>query len=142
LCHKPINLGWQMPPMAKVLIADDSRFQVQLVSTCLTPRGFVVVSAGDALQTWMKALREKPEAIVLDINMPGGTGIEVLKRLRLSDKTRHIPVVVVSGSSEPNIESTVKELGAHDFLQKPVDPNQLGDMLTRLLNPPVGPQTH
>jgi len=65
--------------MAKILIADDSRFQVQLVSSCLTPRGFSVVSAGDALQTWMMALREKPEAIVLDINMPGGTGIEVLK---------------------------------------------------------------
>jgi len=38
----------------------------------------------------MKALREKPEAIVLDLNLPGGTGIEVLKRLRMSDKTRHI----------------------------------------------------
>lgn len=99
--------------MAKILIADDSRFQVQLVSSCLTPRGFAVVSAGDALQTWMMALREKPEAIVLDINMPGGTGIEVLKRLRMSSKTQHIPVVVVSGSSEPNIERTVKELGAH-----------------------------
>jgi CheY-like chemotaxis protein len=123
--------------MAKILIADDSRFQVQLMTSCLAPRGFVVVSAGDALQTWMKALREKPEAIVLDINMPGGTGIEVLKRLRISDKTRHIPVVVVSGSSEPNIETAVKNLGAHDFLHKPVDPDQLCEMLSRLLNPPV-----
>lgn len=99
-------------------------------------QGFCGVSAGDALQTWMKALREKPEAIVLDLNLPGGTGIEVLKRLRMSDKTRHIPAVVVSGSSEPNFECTVKELGAHDFLQKPVDPSQLCEMLSRLLAPP------
>ena len=84
----------------------------------------------------MKALREKSAAIVLDINMPGGTGIEVLKRLRISDKTRHIPVVV-SGRSEPNIETSVKDLGAHDFLNKPVDPDQLCEMLSRLLNPPV-----
>jgi len=121
--------------MAKILIADDSRFQVQLISVYLEPKGFAVVSAGDALQTWMKALREKPEAIVLDLNMPGGTGIEVLKRLRMSDKTRHIPVVVVSGSSEPNIECTVKALGAHEFLQKPVDPSQLCEILSRLLAP-------
>jgi CheY-like chemotaxis protein len=125
--------------MAKILIADDSKFQVQLISTCLAERGFAVISAGDALQTWMTALREKPEAIVLDISMPGGTGVEVLKRLRMSAKTRHIPVVVVSGSSEPNIESTVKELGARDFLRKPVDPKQLGEMLSSLLNPIPNP---
>jgi CheY-like chemotaxis protein len=57
--------------------------------------------------------------------MPGGTGIEVLKRLRMSARTQHIPAVVVSGSSEPNVESTVKKLGACDFLQKPVDLDQL-----------------
>lgn len=127
--------------MARILIADDSRFQVKLISTYLEPKGFTVVSAGDALQTWMKALREKPEAIVLDINMPGGTGIEVLKRLRMSAKTQHIPVVVVSGSSEPNIEDTVKQMGACDFLQKPVDPNQLCEMLSRLLAPAVPTKT-
>jgi CheY-like chemotaxis protein len=125
--------------MARILIADDSRFQVQLISTYLEARGFAVVSAGDALQTWMKALREKPEIIVLDINMPGGTGIEVLKRLRMSDKTRHIPVVVLSGSSEPNIENTVKELGAHDFLHKPVDPSQLCEMLLQFAPPTKKP---
>ncbi len=121
--------------MARILIADDSRFQVQLIAAYLEPRGFVVVSAGDALQTWMKALREKPEAIVLDINMPGGTGIEVLKRLRMSARTQHIPVVVVSGSSEPNIESTVKKLGAGDFLQKPVELDRLCEVLSRLITP-------
>jgi DNA-binding NtrC family response regulator len=88
--------------MAKILIADDSRFQVQLISVYLEPKGFAVVSAGDALQTWMRALREKPEAIVLDLNM---------------------------------IECTVKALGAHEFLQKPVDPSQLCEILSRLLAP-------
>ncbi|MGH9549648.1 MAG: response regulator [Terriglobales bacterium] len=102
------------------------------MSAYLEPKGFAVVSAGDALQTWMKALREKPEAIVLDINMPRGTGIEVLERLRMSAQTQHIPVVVVSGSSEPNIASTVKDLGACDFLQKPIDPDQLCEVLSHL----------
>jgi CheY-like chemotaxis protein len=94
--------------MARILIADDSRFQVQLIAAYLEPRGFVVVSAGDALQTWMKALREKPEAIVLDINMPGGTGIEVLKRLRMSATTQHIPP---GGRSERKLRAQCREHG-------------------------------
>lgn len=119
--------------MPKILIADDSRFQVQLLATHLTPKGFTVVSAADALQTWMTALREKPDAILLDINMPGGTGIEVLKRLRISAKTQHIPVIVVSGNSDEKIERSARELGACEFLHKPVDVEALEKKLTELV---------
>jgi CheY-like chemotaxis protein len=123
--------------MAKILIADDSRVQVHLFSTCLTDKGFDVVVAVDALQAWMKALREAPDAIVLDINMPGGSGLEVLRRLRLSTKTRHIPVVVVSGSDEPELKREVTGLGAEAFLQKPVDLDQLSTIVCQRLRPPA-----
>lgn len=67
--------------MSKILIADDSRFQVAMLTKALEENGFEVVCAVDALQAWMTALRAVPDAIVLDINMPGGSGIEVLRRL-------------------------------------------------------------
>jgi len=118
--------------MSKILIADDSRFQVELLSKPLKALGFEVVSALDALQAWMTALRVTPDAIVLDINMPGGSGIEVLRRLRISTKTQHIPVIVVSGSVEPSIEELARSLGANDFLRKPVDTGQLCDALSCL----------
>lgn len=121
--------------MAKILIADDSRFQVGLLSKSLEESGFEVVSALDALQAWMIALRSAPDAIVLDINMPGGSGIEVLRRLRMSTKTQGIPVVVVSGSEEDSIEELAKRLGAAEFFPKPVDPSQLCSTLLRLLSP-------
>ena len=57
--------------------------------------------------------------------MPGGSGIEVLKRLRRSTKTKHIPVVVVSGSNDSDIRQVALELGAAEFLRKPVDPYHL-----------------
>jgi CheY-like chemotaxis protein len=87
-------MSWEMP---KVLIADDSRFQRQMLASFLLPKKFEIIFAVDALQTWMMALRLTPDRILLDINMPGGTGIEVLKRLRVSSKTQQIPVIVVSG---------------------------------------------
>lgn len=121
--------------MAKILIADDSRFQVGLLSKSLEESGFEVVSALDALQAWMIALRSAPDAIVLDINMPGGSGIEVLRRLRMSTKTQGIPVVVVSGSEEDSIEELAKRLGAAEFFPKPVDPSQLCSTLLHLLSP-------
>ncbi len=121
--------------MAKILIADDSRFQVGLLSKSLEESGFEVVSALDALQAWMIALRSAPDAIVLDINMPGGSGIEVLRRLRMSIKTQRIPVVVVSGSTEDSIEELAKRLGAAEFFPKPVDPGRLCDTLLHLLSP-------
>jgi two-component system cell cycle response regulator len=120
--------------MAKILIADDSRFQVQMLTSWLTPMGFEVTFAVDALQTWMMALRSNPDVILLDINMPGGTGIEVLKRLRMSSKTQHIPVIVVSADENPATEARVRSLGAAEFLHKPVDQEQLCFSVLRALN--------
>jgi CheY-like chemotaxis protein len=66
--------------------------------------------------------------------MPGGTGVEVLKRLRMSSKTQHIPVIVVSGEENPGIEAKVRGLGAVDFFPKPVDPERLCVSVDRALN--------
>lgn len=121
--------------MLKILIADDSRFQRQLLASFLSSKDFEPVFAVDALQTWMTALRSAPQLILLDINMPGGTGIEVLKRLRMSTKTQHIPVIVVSGEENPEAESTVRGLGAVGFLHKPVEQEQLCAAVDRALHP-------
>lgn len=119
--------------MSKILVADDSRFQVVLLTQALRERGFEVVAAQDAMQAGMVALRTAPDVIVLDINMPGGSGIEVLKRLRRSTKTKNIPVVVVSGSNDSDVRQVAIELGVVDFLPKPVDLDQLCKVLSSLL---------
>ena len=120
--------------MPKILIADDSRFQGQLLASFLSPKGFEALYALDALQAWTTALRSAPQLILLDINMPGGTGIEVLKRLRMSTKTQHIPVIVVSGEENPATESMARSLGAIDFLHKPVEAEQLCAAVDRALH--------
>jgi CheY-like chemotaxis protein len=119
--------------MSKILVADDSRFQVALLTAALEQRGFEVVVALDAMQAGMVALRTSPDAIVLDINMPGGSGIEVLKRLKRSTKTQRIPVVVVSGSDDLDVRQIAMELGVTDFLTKPVDLDQLCGTLSGLM---------
>lgn len=121
--------------MPKILIADDSPFQRQLLASFLSASDFEPVFAGDALQAWMAALRSSPQLILLDINMPAGTGLEVLKRLKMSIKTQHIPVIVVSSEEDPATESMARSLGAMNFLHKPVEQEQLCAAVNLALHP-------
>jgi len=120
--------------MLKILVADDSRFQITLLTKALQEKGFEVFAAQDAMQTGMFALRTSPDAIILDINMPGGSGIEVLKRLKRSKKTQNIPVVVVSGTNDLSIRQVAQDLGVAEFMAKPVDLEQLCSTLSGLLS--------
>jgi CheY-like chemotaxis protein len=107
--------------MPKILVADDSRLYVHLISGWLQDRGFEVVVASDAIQALVMATKHRPDAVILDISMPGGSGIDVLKKLKLSTKTKHIPVLVVTGNAGDEMRSLIKRLGAADLLEKPLD---------------------
>lgn len=104
-----------------------------MLSARLKEKGFKVDVAYDAIQAWMSAIKTLPDAIILDIQMPGGTGVAVLKQLKASSKTCQIPVVVLSGSIDPKAASGVKDLGADEFLSKPVDLDHLYRTLSLLI---------
>lgn len=120
-----------------VMIADDDRVLSQLLCIRLRKAGFDVVATFDSMQSFMLAVRTTPAAILLDVNMPGGSGLEVLKKLKLSAKTNHIPVLVLSGSVDPCMGATVKALGAEEFFAKPPDFDLLEAALGRILAPLV-----
>jgi CheY-like chemotaxis protein len=118
--------------MPKILIADDSRVYVRLVSGWLHDRGFKVAPASDAIQALVMATQQQPDVVILDISMPGGSGIDVLKKLKLSTKTKHIPVLVVTGNAGNEMRSLVKRLGAADLLEKPLDCAEFCTILSHL----------
>lgn len=119
----------------RILIADDDRIVVHLVASLLRGKSHQVVPAFDAMQAFMFAMqRPMPDAVILDLNMPGGTGIEVLKRLKSSLKTALIPVIVLSATTEADTETEVKGVGADAFLCKPVDPATLFATLEKLVH--------
>jgi DNA-binding response OmpR family regulator len=109
----------------KLLLADDDRVLTHLMSNRLRTMGVETVVAHDAMQAFMLALRSPPDVIVLDIQMPGGTGLQALRKLKTSSKTSSIPVVVLSGSGDAATPDQVKEMGADQFLLKPIEPDAL-----------------
>jgi two-component system cell cycle response regulator DivK len=121
----------------KVLLADDDRVLIHLLSNRLRLKGAEVIVAHDAMQAFMQAMRSPPDVIILDIQMPGGTGIEALRKLKTSAKTSSIPVVVLSGSDDSGTPERVKAMGADQFLLKPVDPDALYGVLCAVLGRPL-----
>lgn len=116
----------------RILVADDDRTLTTILAATFRKRGWEAKSALDAMQALMLAKQEPvPDMILLDLSMPGGTGIKTLERLKASTVTANIPVVVVSGSTDPEMPKTVKALGAVAFVKKPVDPEALAKAIER-----------
>jgi len=116
-----------------ILIADDDRVLTGILTARLKQAGFEVAVAHDAMQAIIAALRNPPAAILLDVNMPGGSGLQVLRQLRNSARTSQVPIIVVSGSQEPETEKKVRELGADDFVCKPASLELLLSRINQLL---------
>jgi len=104
----------------KILIVDDERDFVRILSANLKARGYNTVTASDAVGAITVAQKERPDLIILDVNMPGGDGLTVLKRLGASDHTSLIPVIVVTGLT-PAAKVEMLAAGAVAFYVKPVD---------------------
>jgi DNA-binding response OmpR family regulator len=121
--------------MPTILIADDSRFQM-LLKRALEENDFQLIVAEDGLHATMLAQRAQPDAIVLDLSMPGGSGLEVLKRLKRSTKTKSIPVVIGTANGDPATKEMTTSIGASEFLQKPVNLDELALKISDLLNLP------
>jgi two-component system KDP operon response regulator KdpE len=120
-------------PDYKVLIADDDPVLSATLQGALASRGYTVAIARDAMQAFMFAVQQQPSAILLDINMPAGTGLGALTRLQASARTSSIPVLVVSGSADLTLPATVRAEGAKGFFRKPVDLDALCARLEELL---------
>jgi len=111
----------------KVLVADDDRIWVELLTTTFREEGHDVLAAFDGMQATMHAFQSFPDLVVLDVQMPGGTGLEALKRLKMSTKTAKIPVLVVSGAEDAALPGRLEAMGAARFVKKPATQKQVLD---------------
>ncbi|MGA2092938.1 MAG: response regulator [Sedimentisphaerales bacterium] len=104
----------------KILIVDDEMDFARILSAHLKAHGYNTVMASDAVGAITVAQKERPDLIILDVAMPGGDGLTVLKRLGFSDHTSLIPVIVVTGLA-PAMRAEAIAAGAVEFYVKPVD---------------------
>lgn len=106
----------------KILIADDDPQMVRALRITLAARGYEVVTASDGKAALDAAIKTHPDVVVIDLGMPGLTGIEVIEALR---GWTQVPVLVVSGRSESWDKVAALDAGADDYVTKPFSADEL-----------------
>ena len=115
---------------ATILVCDDDPSLRELVRAVLGPR-YRFLEAADGLEALALAREERPELIVLDVMLPGISGIEVLEKLRTDEELKETRVVVITAWSHAEIDAQVA--GADRFVSKPFDPDELSTAVQELL---------
>jgi putative two-component system response regulator len=111
---------------AKIMIVDDEPINIKVVQKYLQGFGYAsFVTTSDATGAFDMACKERPDIVLLDIMMPEVSGIEILDQIRATTSLHHVPVVILTAVGDARIKQKALELGATDFLTKPVDPSEL-----------------
>ena len=111
---------------AQVLIADDEPSMVVLLRRLFERDGFAVEAVGDGQSALEQAEALRPDLILMDVQMPGLNGFEVVRRLRQNEVTARIPTIFITAAArEPSDVARGFGLGADDYVLKPFNPHEL-----------------
>ena len=116
----------ETPHKPKILVSDDDLNVRLLTRQCLEAEGMVVVEAANGPETLDVFVRERPDLVFLDVEMPGMSGLEVCKRIRQMPQGESIPIMIVTGSDDRQSIDLGFEAGATQYKTKPVNWSLLG----------------
>jgi two-component system, OmpR family, alkaline phosphatase synthesis response regulator PhoP len=118
----------------KILIVDDELEILEFISYNLRKEGFSVITAGDGDECLSLASELLPDLIVLDIRMPGISGIETCRRLRQNPDLKTIPVLFLTADQDEYTFLSAMEAGGTHFITKPVRPAIIISMICELMH--------
>jgi DNA-binding response OmpR family regulator len=122
-------------PMTKILVIDDDARDRNLLFAVLEEKGYEVICAENGRVGLILCHQQTPDAVVLDLDMPGIDGLSLLPQLRILHPT--LPVVVFSGRSPQEVEEETLNQGATAFIQKAFSLDLLGSALREVLPSPA-----
>jgi CheY-like chemotaxis protein len=111
--------------MKRILVVDDDRDFVVSLAMLLRRHGYNVVTAADAVSAIAVAMKETPQAALIDVRLPGGDGIVVMERLHAQPRLAGLPVVILTGGDAEKYRERALAAGAKAFLTKPIAEDRL-----------------
>lgn len=128
-----LEMGEMGEKRKKILIVDDDEELVRILSVNLSMEGFEVCAAFDGMSAVMRAHKEQPDLIVLDIRMPAGNGMSVVEKLRASTKTFAIPIMFLSALPREEVKEKAAQAGVIHYYTKPFDLESLLNYIKGIL---------
>jgi CheY-like chemotaxis protein len=119
--------------MTTVLYVEDDDDNAFMLSRRLQRHGIEIRHVEDGEKALIAAVWKRPDAVLLDINLPGMNGLEVLQKLRANDLTRDVPVIVLSAHVMEDDILRAMQAGANAFVPKPIEFAKLLDALQRVI---------
>lgn len=108
-----------------ILVIDDEQDIVELLAYNLEKEGYVVIKGYDGQQALEKIQDSRPDLVILDVMMPRMNGLDVCREIRKSTSTKHLPVIMLTARTSEHDQVAGLEIGADDYLAKPISPRVL-----------------
>jgi two-component system cell cycle response regulator DivK len=121
---------------ATILHVEDNPDNRMLIRDLLQFRGYRVVEVSDGTQALATAEREQPDIILMDVQLPGVSGLELARRIKARADLRHIPIVAVTSFALSGDDKKAFAAGCDAYVAKPYEPRELLKLIERLLPPP------
>lgn len=123
----------------RILVIDDSALSRQLLEDALKPRGYEVIMATDGEDGFNAFKKTQPHLILMDVVMPQMNGWETCVRIRRAAQTQAVPIIIMTSKNTPQDMLQSFEVGADEFIAKPINIGELLGMISRLLPSNGGP---
>lgn len=120
--------------MARILVVDDSKTQLESISRMLLSNGHEVLSARDGESAVNIASEDKPDLILMDVVMPGLNGFQATRQITKNESTSHIPVIILTGKDQETDKVWAQRQGAKDYIIKPAKEKDLIEKINALLS--------
>ena len=119
--------------MHKVLIVDDETNIRNILDFSLHAEGFEAIGATTGDEAFSLAVSEQPDLVILDVMMPGTSGIETCRRLKADRRTRHLPVILLTARTGSEDRAAGEAAGADAYITKPFSPHKVVATVEELL---------
>ncbi|WP_010218591.1 response regulator transcription factor [Sphingomonas sp. PAMC 26621] len=119
--------------MARIIIVDDDEIMAEIVSEALEAAGHLVSAVHDGFDAMEAISRGDPDLLVLDYNLPGRTGMDILREIRASPRAEGLPIIMVTAHGGRLLMIRADQTGADDYIIKPFAPAELVQRAEALL---------
>lgn len=123
-----------MLPMKKVLIVEDNELNLKLFKDLLDVQHCSTVETRDGKDAFDMAVREMPDLVIMDIQLPNISGIDIINKLKRDERVKHIPIVAITAFAMQDDEDKIRAAGCEGYLSKPIGI----DSFYRMISPFIG----